>query len=80
MLRLRELDRGLERRELAQALLVLLGRIGVGDDPAAGLQQRDAVAQDDRADRDARVERAVRERVADGAGVRRRAGSPRARR
>ena len=56
MLLLGELDRGLERAELVQALLVLGGGIGVGDDPAARLQVRDAVAQHERADRDARVE------------------------
>ena len=52
-------DRRLERRELAQALLVLGGRVRVGDDPGAGLEQRDAVGEHDRADRDARVERAA---------------------
>ena len=56
LLRLCQLDRGLERAQLGEALLVLGGRVRVGDDPAAGLQVRDAVAQPERADRDARVE------------------------
>ena len=55
--RLREVDRGLERGELAQALLVLGARVAVGDDAGARLEQRDAVVEDDRPDRDARVER-----------------------
>ncbi len=38
-----EVDRGLERGELAQALLVLGRRVGVGDDACARLQVRDAV-------------------------------------
>ena len=53
-----ELDRRFERAELVQAFLVLGRRIGVGDDAAAGLQVRDAVTQDERPDRDARVHRA----------------------
>ena len=73
-------ERRLEGGELAQALLVLRGRVGVGDDPRAGLETREAVGEDDRADRDAGVERPVRERVADRARVRARAGGPRARR
>ena len=40
---LRSFQRRLERRKLVQALLVLGGRIGVGDDPAPGLQVRAAV-------------------------------------
>ena len=49
----------------------MLGRgIRVGDDPAARLQVRDAVAQPERADRDARVELArFRDAVADGARI-----------
>ncbi len=35
---LREVDRGLEGRKLAQALLVLGARVAVGDDPRAGLE------------------------------------------
>ena len=67
---LRQVDRGLEGRELAQALLVLGARVAVGDDARARLQQRDALVQDDRADRDARVERAARQRVQHRARVR----------
>ena len=48
---------------------MLGARVAVGDDPGAGLQQRDAVVQDDRPDRDARVERAAGQRVEDRAGV-----------
>ena len=66
--------------QLAQALVVLGSQVGVGDDPCAGLQAGRARVQDDRADRDARVERArqkarraPRRRTARG-------GSPRARR
>src|SRR5213079_2474302 len=70
LLPLRQLDRGLERAELAQALLVLGGGIRVGDDAAARLQVRDAVVQHERADGDARVELALpREGVADRARV-----------
>src|SRR5438128_8067943 len=53
--RLREVDRGLERRELAQAFLVLGPRVAVGDDARARLQQRVPLVQHDGADRDARV-------------------------
>ena len=56
LLRLCQVDRGLERPQLGQALLVLGRGIGVGDDAAAGLQVRDAVSQPERADCDARVE------------------------
>ena len=35
---LRQVDRRLERGELVQALLVLVGRVGVGDDPGARLE------------------------------------------
>ena len=49
---------------------MLLGRVAVGDDAGACLQGRDAIAQLDRAQRNARVERAVRTEVADCAGVR----------
>ena len=67
---LRELDRSFEGAELVQALLVLVRRIGVGGDAAARLEIGDAVAQDERADRDARVELTLlREHIADGAGV-----------
>ncbi len=53
---LRELDRVLDRAELVQALLVLGRRIGVGDDAAAGLEVGHAVVQEERPERDARVE------------------------
>ena len=43
LLRLRELDRRFERRELVQALLMLFGRIRVGDDPSSGLEPREPV-------------------------------------
>ena len=56
LLRLREVDGRLDRCELAQALLVLGRGIGVGDDARAGLQVRNVVVEDDRPDRDARVE------------------------
>jgi len=50
--------------------------IGVGDDSCACLQVGDAVAQDDGANRDARVERLlVGQRVADGPGIRPAPGS-----
>ena len=76
--RLRELDRALDRGELVQALLVLGGRVGVGDEPAARLQVGDAVVQEHRPQRDAGVERRRR-----GCGTRprrrrSRAGTPRA--
>ena len=78
-LRLRELDRALERGELVQAFLVLGRRVGVGDDPAARLEIRDAVAQHERPDRDARVERALlREARSRPRPRTRRGGSPRA--
>src|SRR5919204_653579 len=67
--RLRQLDRELERRELPQALLVLRRRVGVGDDPCAGLQERDPLVQGDRANCDARVQRPVRQGIADGARI-----------
>jgi hypothetical protein len=57
LLGFRQVDRRLDGRELAQALLVLRRRIRVGDDARTGLQVCDAVAQDDRPDRDARIER-----------------------
>ena len=53
---LRSRQRRLERRKLVQALLVLGGGVGVGDDPAAGLQVRMPVTEQDGADRDAGVE------------------------
>src|SRR6266545_7393133 len=49
--------------------MMLLGGIRVGNDPPAGLQPREPVDEHDRADRDARVERAVRQCVSDGAAV-----------
>jgi hypothetical protein len=49
---------------------VLEIRARVGDDPGAGLQQRHAVVQHDRPDRDAGVHRAAGEDIADGTGVR----------
>ncbi len=65
-----ELDRGLHRRELAKALLVLGRGVGVGDDAGARLEVGDPVTHDRRPEGDARVHGAVRERVQDGAAVR----------
>ena len=42
---LSQLDRHLERGQLAQALVVLGRRVGVGHDPGARLQQCDPVVQ-----------------------------------
>ena len=67
--RLGEVDRGRQRGQLVHALHVLAGGIGVGHDARAGLQQGHAVAHDDRAQRDAGVERAVEADVAERAGI-----------
>src|SRR6476620_10704265 len=67
--RLRELDRTLEGSELLQALVVLERRNRVGDDPRTRLQVRDSVLEDERPDRDARIERAAGQGVADRTGV-----------
>ena len=66
---LRRVDRALDRRELVQALLVLGRRVGVGDEPAAGLQVGDPVVQEHRPQRDAGVEPDAGDVVADHAGV-----------
>ena len=80
ILLLREVDRRFERGELAQALLVLGGRVGVVHDPGARLEVRDAVGHHDRAQRDARVHRAAGERVERPRRRTARGGIPRARR
>ena len=57
----------------------MLGRwVGVGDDPASGLEVRDALREKQRPERDARVEADAGDVVADDAGVEARAGTPRA--
>ena len=58
-----------QRPRLVARLLVLGRRVRVGDDAGAGLDARAAVADRDRADRDAEVEVAGEVDVADRAGV-----------
>src|SRR5262249_30182271 len=65
-----QVDRGLEGGELPPALVVLGARVGVGDDAGAGLEEREAVVEDDGADGDTGVDRIARQGVPDGARVR----------
>src|SRR5262249_57184506 len=61
---------GLEERPRLRLGLALLGRrIGVGHDPAPGLDDRVALVEDDRADGDAEVEVAPEVHVAERAPV-----------
>src|SRR5207302_2001731 len=68
--RLGSVDCGLERGELAQALVVLGRRLRVGDDPRARLEMRHAGGEHDRPDRDAGVKAKPRNGVADRPSVR----------
>src|SRR3954470_972043 len=54
---------------LVDRLLVFARWIGVGHDARAGLQISPAVFQDNRAQRDATIQRPVEPEIADGAGV-----------
>src|SRR5688572_28971920 len=58
-----------QRARLVPRLLVLGGRVRVGDDARSGLDAGDAVADGDGANRDAEIEVAGEVEVADGAGI-----------
>src|SRR5436190_7666833 len=62
-------DAAQEGRRLVEGLLVLEGRVGVGDDAAAGLDVDDAVLDQRRPERDRRLELAVPVEQADRARI-----------